>query len=77
ATKKELSLKMDDLTVRGYLEKFISMYDASALLALEHFAYFIYNVISVVNGAYINNQYILEDIVEKYGPKLYVEMVNL
>lgn len=76
-TKKELSLKMDDLTVRGYLEKFISMYDASALLALEHFAYFMYNIISVVNGAYINNQYILEDIVEKYGPKLYVEIVNL
>lgn len=72
-----LSLGMSDLTVRGYLEQFINMYDASALLALEYFPYFVYNVISVVDGAYINNQYILEDIVDKDGAKIYQDLITV
>lgn len=76
-TKPELNLGMGDLTVRGYIEQYINMYDASALLALESFPYFLYNVISVTNGAYINNQYILEDIVDTNGVKIYTDLVNL
>jgi hypothetical protein len=76
-TKLELNVGLGDLTVRGYLEQFINMYDAAALLSLEYFPYFMYNVISVTNGAYINNQYILEDIVEKHGPKLYQDLVTI
>jgi hypothetical protein len=70
-------LGFKDLTVRSYLESFINMYDASALLSLESFPYFLYNVISVLNGAYINNQYAMEDIVERHGSKLYTEIINL
>jgi hypothetical protein len=53
------------------------MYDASALLALEAFPYFLYNVMSVTNGAYINNQYVLEDIVEHNGAKMYADLINM
>jgi hypothetical protein len=75
--KPELGLGMGDLSVRSYLEQFINMYDASALLALEHFAYFMYNVISVTNGAYINNQYILEDIIDRHGARMYADLLTV
>jgi len=75
--RPELGLGMSDITVRGYIERFINMYDATALFALEYFPFFMYNVVSVTNGAYINNQYVLEDIVEKYGPKLYADIISV
>jgi hypothetical protein len=68
---------MGDLAVRTYLENYIHMYESSALLALESFPYFLYNVISVTDGAYINNQYILEDIVDNNGTKIYADLMNL
>lgn len=73
----QLSLGFKDLTVRGYLEAFINMYEASNLLSLESFPYFLYNVISVTNGGYINNQYILEDIVGNTGGKIYNDLLVL
>lgn len=66
-----LNLGMKDLTVRGFLEAFIHMYDGSTVLGLELFPYFLYTTNSVIHGAYLNNQYILEDIVENRGVKLY------
>ena len=75
--KDNIGLNFSDLTVRGFLETYINMYDQSTLLALEYFPYFVYMIIGVVNGAYINNQYILEDIVEKHGPKLYMSLVHM
>lgn len=65
------------LTVRSYLEQFIFMYDGSALLALESFPYFIYNILSVTHGAYLNNQYNLENIVGPYGAKIYIDISNI
>jgi hypothetical protein len=76
-TKPELNLGMGDLAVRTYLENYIHMYESSALLALVSFPYFLYNVISVTDGAYINNQYILEDIVDNNGTKIYADLMNL
>ena len=76
-SKAETGLNMKDLTVRNYIEAFINMYDSSSLLSLESFPYFVYNVNAVVNGAYINNQYVMEDIVYKYGPKLYTALMSL
>lgn len=73
----ELNLGFKDLTVRGYLEAFINMYEASNLLSLECFPYFLYNIISVTNGGYINNQYILESIVGNSGSKIYNDLLNL
>lgn len=76
-TKPELGLNFKDLTVRGYLEAFINMYDASCLLSLESFPYFLFNVMSVTDGAYLNNQYILEDIVNNYGAKMYTDLCSV
>lgn len=76
-TRPEVGLNLKDLTVRNYLESFISMYEASALLSIESFYYFLYNIISVTNGAYINNQYVLEDIVGATGNKIYNELLKL
>lgn len=70
-----LNLGFKDLTVRGYLEAYINMYDASNLLSLECFPYFIYNIISVTNGGYINNQYVLESIVGNTGGKIYNDLL--
>lgn len=75
--REELGLGMSDLGVRSFLEQYINMYDASTLLALEHFAYFVYTIVAVTNGAYINNQYILEDIVDKNGPKIYADLLSV
>lgn len=71
ATNTSLGLNFKDLKVRGYLEAFMNMYDSSALLSLECFPYFVYTVTCVINGAYINNQYVLEDIIGNSGAKLY------
>ena len=76
-TSPKLGLNLKGLTVQNYLESFISMYESSALLALEAFPYFIYNVLSVINGGYINNQYIMEDIVGNNGAKLYNAILTL
>lgn len=73
----KLGLNLKDLTVRNYLEQFIHMYDAACLLSLESLPYFIYNIIAVTNGAYINNQYILEDIVDTHGAKIYNSLVRI
>lgn len=54
----------------------MDLYDPAALLSLESFQYFIYNIISVTTGAYINNQYVLEDIVGQNGAKIYVDLAN-
>lgn len=60
-TKNGLGMK--DLTVRGFVESFINMYDSASILSLELFPYYIYNIVSVLDSAYINNQYVLEDMV--------------
>lgn len=70
-------LGFSDLSVRAFLEQFILMYDASTLLSLEYFPYFMYNVIGVTNGAYINNQFVLEDIVDRHGAKMYNDLVAI
>lgn len=75
--RPEMGLQLKDLSARNYLEQFIHMYDASALLALESFPYFLYNIIAVTNGAYLNNQYILEDIVDNNGAKIYADLMNI
>lgn len=70
-------LNLKDLTVRNYMEAFINMYEVSNLLSLESFPYFLYNVMSVTNGAYLNNQYVMEDIVGNMGAKMYNEIIKL
>ena len=75
--KPQYRLGLQKLNVRTYMEAFINMYDSATLLALESYPYFVYNVLGVTSGAYINNQYTLEDVVGVYGAKLYADIVNI
>lgn len=75
--KPELGLGLKDLNVRNYLEAFILMYDSSALLSLESFPYFVFTINSVITGAYMNNQYVLDTIIDKSGAKIYTEIANI
>lgn len=65
---------LPNLTVRQFLEQFILMYDSSTVFSLESFYYFIGNLTSVTLGAFMNNQYILEDIMDKSGPKIFNDL---
>ncbi len=66
-----ISQSLSELVIRDYITDFVSMYHSSAIFGLEQFAYFMFVVDSVVLGAYLNNQAILEDIVGKSGAKIY------
>lgn len=70
-------LRFPSLTTRGYIEQYIIMYDASALLSLEYLPYFIYTIQAAHNRAFINNQNIIEDIIEKSGPRMYVDLTRV
>ena len=63
-----------ELTLRDYLVDFVNLYQSSATFALEHMSYFMFMVDSVLLGAYLNNQSVLEDIVGKSGAKLYTQL---
>lgn len=73
----QTSSMLPGLSVRGLLEQIILMYDSTIVLGLESFPYFLYNINLVVSGSYMNNQYILENIVDSMGAKLYLAMAKL
>lgn len=64
----------EKITTRDFIASYASMYGQSTLLSLESLDYFMFMISSVVIGAYLNNQTILEDIIDKDGAKLYLEM---
>lgn len=66
-----ITQSLAELVLRDFITDFVAMYHSSAIFALEHFAYFMFMVDSVILGAYLNNQAILEDIVGKSGAKIY------
>lgn len=59
------------LNVRNFLSTYMQMYGEGTLLGLELFPYFMMNICSAEHGAFMNNQYMFENIIEKDGPKLY------
>lgn len=65
------------LTVRSFVDQFIRMYSNAALFSLEHLSYFIFNIISCTNHAYLNNQYAFDTAVgTKSTEKLYSYIAN-
>lgn len=74
-TVPEFNKRLGDVTVSNFLESYINMYNASMLLGLEVFDYFLYNIISVNDSTYINNYPILKNIVGQDGRKIYSDMV--
>ena len=71
ANHPRLKGRLGKLTVGGFTESYINMYDASMLLALENYPYFVFNVLSVNARTYINRYQMLENIVGDDGKKLY------
>lgn len=71
----EFQRRLGKLTVSNFLESFINMYDASMLLALENFNYFLYNVLAVNESTYTNNYQILKNMVGGEGRKIYSELI--
>lgn len=64
----------ESITVRDYVAAFAEMYGQSTIFALETLEYFVFMISSVVIGAYLNNQTVLEDIIDTDGAKLYFNL---
>lgn len=64
----------ETITTRDFIETFANMYGQSTILGLESLEYFMFIISSVTIGAYLNNQVILEDIIDKDGAQLYLEL---
>ena len=69
-----LSQSLAEVTTREFIVDYVAMYHSASLFALEHLSYFMYMISSVVTGAYLHNQAVLEEIVGKSGAKLYTQM---
>lgn len=75
-TIPQLQSRIGKMTVSNFTESYINMYDAAALLAMEIFPYFVFNVLSVVETTYVNNYFHLKNIVGNEGRKLYMTLVS-
>lgn len=73
----QITQSLANLTTRDYITDYVQLYQGSSLFALEHLSYFIFMINSVVLGAYLNNQAVLEDIMGKSGVKIYNFISNL
>ena len=62
-----------ELTVRDYIREYTLMYGNTCLFALEHFSYFIFNLIAAQNNSFIakKGQYAIKDIMGKTGNSVY------
>lgn len=58
-------------TVREFIKDFVDMYGSCAVLGLEDFRYFAFNVLSAINGGFLNKQYIFDELIGTRGGKIY------
>lgn len=58
-------------TVREFIKDFLDMYGSCAVLGLEDFRYFSFNVLSAINGGFLNKQYIFDELIGTRGGKIY------
>lgn len=68
---------LEKLTVRGYLDSFANTYGPSTLFALEFLPFFLNTVFSVIIGAFVNQQYVLENLFGKSADRLYNRFANI
>lgn len=61
---------INNLNTRTFLETYMQMYGEGTILGLELFPYFVLNISSAMNAAFMNNQYMFENIIEGDGGKL-------
>lgn len=75
ASVPELKSRIGKLTVSGFIENYINMYDSSMLLALEVYSYLFYNILSVKECTYINNYPVLKSIIGKNADDIYAYII--
>lgn len=72
----KLNLGLSGLTARGFMESYISLYGSGTVFGLEMFPYFLYVINASLNSRGLVNNYSLEDITEKGGPRLLSRLLN-
>lgn len=73
----EMNIGLKNLGVRNYLESYIGMYGSTMLMGLETFEYFAFNMVSVMMGAFLNNEYAINSVVENNLPKFYTSLIDV
>lgn len=76
AKLSEVTKGLGQLTVSNFLEGYIKMFGLATIFGVEYMPYFIYNLFAVYNGAFINNQYALENVIERDIDKLYANIMS-
>lgn len=73
----ELKGRIGKLTVSGFVESYVNLYNAPMTLSLESFQYLVFNIISVLQTTYVNNYHMLKNIIGDDGNKLYAQLVAI
>lgn len=76
---KTVAPRMNGLTVRYFLERYINTYGNSAILALDYLPYVIFVIINTVAGGFLVSQNTLSDIVKhsKEISKFWAELTKI
>lgn len=62
---------LNNYSTRAFIEDFVNMYGSMALYAAEDVEYLLFNVLSAMNGGFINKQYAFDNIIGNNGNKIY------
>lgn len=73
----ELKGRIGKLNVNAFIQSMVTLYNAVVTLAIENYAYLVYNILSVVNTTYVNNYHMLKNIIGDDGAKLYGYLVTI
>lgn len=77
ASIPELKGRIGKLTVSGFVESYVNLYNAPMTLAMESFQYLVFNIISVLQTTYVNNYHMLKNITGDDGSKLYAQLIAI
>lgn len=72
----KLNIGLKNLTNRGYLEEYISLYGGSTVFGLEMLPYWLYVVNASISSMGLVNNFALEEITEKSGAKVIAQFLN-
>lgn len=64
------------LSVRTFIDTYAKMYGQNTLLAFDYFPFFLHTVFSVVIGARMNMEFVLEGVFGKEAMDFYNEFIN-
>lgn len=68
---------LGELNLRSYLDNYMRMYGVSTLFALEYFPAFTHMISSMVIGAHLNAEHVIENLVGRLADKFIVELCNI